>query len=296
MSKRGAKPIPAAEPVAPALDGELLAQRDQQLAVMNQHQQSVIEQYGDGLPWSPEHYEVEIRRELRAGFESLLRAGRYLCVAREFAVHGEWNAMLGRLGISTSQAQRMMEAARRTPNVPALGHLGERLGSTKFFDLLALPDDELQALTGGGSIDGLGDVDDLVGMTSRDLKAALRELRTDIETKESRAADREREIDRLQSEVSRLKRERAKATPNDVAKALREAAMVAAMQVRADIAADGYGVMSLHAAIKELRQDAAAGEEGEHDQFLGGLIGDVMAELRRVRDMYDLPIVNDHGA
>lgn len=35
MAKRGAKPIPAAEPASTALDGELLAARDQQLAVMN---------------------------------------------------------------------------------------------------------------------------------------------------------------------------------------------------------------------------------------------------------------------
>lgn len=285
MSKRGAKPIPAAEPVAPALDGELLAQRDQQLAVMNQHQQSVIEQYGDGLPWSPEHYEVEIRRELRAGFESLLRAGRYLCVAREFAVHGEWNAMLGRLGISTSQAQRMMEAARRTPNVPALGHLGERLGSTKFFDLLALPDDELQALADGGSIDGIGDVDDMAGMTSRELKAALREARAEIETKNARSARRELEIEELQSTVRKLKREHAKATPDKVAEDLRQAASVAALAARAEIAA-------LRERFDELiEHDNQAGSR--NSQYMAGLINEVIADAMFVRDELGLPVLTE---
>lgn len=117
MSKRGAKPITPAESVAPALDGELLAQRDQQIAVMNQHQQQVIEQYGDGLPWSLEHYESEIRADIGRSAESFLRAGRRLLVARSCANHGEWGGMLQRLKLGDDTALHMMAWARQISGV-----------------------------------------------------------------------------------------------------------------------------------------------------------------------------------
>lgn len=229
-----------------------------------------------------------IRFYQRRAVEDFLELGKRLLLLKELTPHGEFTNRAESLGFAPRAARRFMQAAAKAAKTDKLAVLaGKVKNPSVFVELIALDDDTLEEFA---------DMDDIESLTAPEAKRRIRELRTDIETKESRAADREREIDRLQSEVSRLKRERAKATPNDVAKTLREAALVAAMQVRADIAADGYGVMSLHAAIKELRQDAAAGEEGEHDQFLGGLIGDVMAELRRVRDMYDLPIVNDHGA
>lgn len=78
-TKRGARPIASAEPASAPLDGELLDERSQQLAVMNEQQQAVIDQFGDGLPWSPEHYEAEIRQDLGEALSlSFGRGGGFL--------------------------------------------------------------------------------------------------------------------------------------------------------------------------------------------------------------------------
>src|SRR2546427_632919 len=84
-NKRGAKPLAQAESVTPELDTSNLAERSQELVTLGEHQSEVVDQFGDGLPWHPDHYENAIRSELRRGCEAFLRAGRYLVVARECA-------------------------------------------------------------------------------------------------------------------------------------------------------------------------------------------------------------------
>ncbi|MGE4439575.1 hypothetical protein [Achromobacter sp.] len=300
-TKRGAKPIPAAEPAAPALDGELLDARSQELAAMNEHQQAVIEQYGDGLPWSAEHYETQIRSELRRGCEAFLRAGRYLVVARECAAHGEWQGMLDRLGIEASHARRMMEAARRVTALPNRARAHDLIAAagtqSKLIELLSLPEDQFQELASEGATGDL-EVDDIAAMSRDELRAAVREARADIEAKDDRAAKRERDIENLQKKLRQAKLERQRAEPDDIAGELRTLASAAALQVRADIGATGDDVESLQERIAALCEHAAgAGGDGdEHHPFMGALIGELFSELRRVRDAFGLPIVNDHGA
>lgn len=301
---RGAKPLTAATPVDAALDGQLLAARNQELAVMNAQQQAAIDQFGDGLPWSMDHYEAEIRHELRRGCESFLRAGRYLVVVREFTTHGEWTGMLGRLGIEPRQAQRMMEAARRVTalsNASTSTHLLRAAESSgKLIELLSLPEDQFTELATDGETGSLS-LEDVEKMTVRELRAAVRDARADIEAKDDRAAKRERDIETLQKQVRQLKGHRAKAAPDELVTELRSLASAAALQVRADIGATGEDVDSLQERFGALREQALAagdaeGRGDEHDAFMAGLIGELLGELRRVRDAFGLPIINDHGA
>lgn len=301
MSKRGAKPLTSAGAAAPALDGELLDARSQELAAMNEHQQAVIEQYGDGLPWSAEHYETQIRSELRRGCDAFLRAGRYLVVARACAAHGEWQGMLERLGIEARQAQRMMEAARRIaalPNASRATHLIAAAGTqSKLIELLSLPEDQFQELASEGATGGL-DVDGIAAMTRDELRAAVREARADIQAKDDRAAKREQDLEALQKQVRQLKGERERATPDETGAALRERANLVALQIRADIHARGEDADSLWERFAELREaaDCGDGNPAGHDQFMAGLIGELINALRAVRDEFGLPIVADHGA
>lgn len=192
MSKRGAKPIPAAEPVAPALDGELLAQRDQQLAVMNQHQQQIVAQFGDGLPWSPEHYEAEIRADLGRSAESFLRAGRRLLVARACASHGEWGGMLRRLQLGDDTALHMMAWARQIGGVVNPERVRDLTSAAttigRMIELAKLPPEQFQALAEHGKTGELA-LDDVAVMSRDELRAAVREARTAIE-KEKAAKDK----------------------------------------------------------------------------------------------------------
>lgn len=270
-------------------------------AAYNERREQAIAEYGDGLPWSLEHYEAEIRSEMRRGFESFFRAGRYLAVVRACATHGEWGGMLDRLGMSQSQAHRMIEAARRIKSIAnhARAHdLMLAIGNqSKFIALLSLPEEEFAELAAEGQTDSLS-IDDVARMTRDELRAAVREARADIEAKDSRSQDRERRIEHLEKELRKARGERARATPDQVSTKLRDRVQIAAQQLKCDIVArsDGDDVSSLSQAIHELRAHAAEqGDASAHDVYLGGLIGELLTELRVLRDQHCLPIVRDHG-
>mgnify|MGYP001015426688 CR=1 FL=1 len=291
-------------PAEPGTDIQIAEQTPAAIAAqemaLNERQQAVIDHFGDGLPWHPDHYEAEIRSELRRGCESFLRAGRYLLVARECATHGEWQGMLGRLGMSQPQAHRMMEAARRVsalPNHSRANDLIEAAGSgSKLIELLSLPEDQFTELATDGETGGL-EIDDLADMTRDELRAAVREARADIEAKDDRAAKRERDIENLQKQLRQAKLERQRATPDETTEELRSRAGRAALQARSDIGAEGDDTDSLYERFAELRAHAVEhGAGDEHDAYMAGLIGELMGELRRVRDAFGLPEVNDHGA
>lgn len=299
-AKRGAKPAPAPAPAAP-LDGELLAERRQQLAVMGQHQRDVIEQFGDGLPWSPEHYETEIRLELRRGCESFLRAGRYLVVARECATHGEWAELLDRLGLEGSQSRRMMEAARRMAALPnratshdLLAKVGDK--QSKLIELLSLDDDQFSELAVTGETGEL-ELDDVAAMTVKELRQAIRKARGLSEKTEKKLAKRDAEIENLERERDRARYVLDRATPDETTAKLREQCSHATLQARVDLLSSGDETNSLMTRFRHLREHASTqGNESAHDDFMAGLIGELFNDLRQLRGDMALPVVNDDGA
>lgn len=268
---------------------ETAAERD-----YNERQQLLVAEFGEGLPWSPSHYEAEIRGELRRGCEAFLRAGRLLLVARGCAAHGEWGGMLERLGIEPRQAQRMMEAARRIgalANASRATHLIEAAGTqSKLIELLALPDDQLQELVTEGETGGLV-VDEIDGMTREELRRAIRDARETLAAKDERAAEREQRIDKLQTDLRKAKRELAQAEPDQVEEQLRTALGKASLNARAQIGASGEGVASVANAVREL---LAHGEEtgADHRDYVAGLLQELITEVRVIRDEHGLPILD----
>lgn len=301
MSKRGAKPIPAPDSVGPVLDGELLEARNQQIAVMNEHNRQIIEQFGDGLPYVRDLYIAENRRDIRHAAEAAVRVGRRLIVMKAHEAHGEWLNCLAQIGIDPATASRMMLAARRLmelPNDATAQKLTAMVGGQgKLFELLSLPQEQFAELATEGEIDGLT-LEDVERMTVRELREAVREARADMHSKDERAAKREAEIDALQKELRKARNERARAKPDDELKTLREKVSGVALQARADIAAQGDDVDSLFERFTQLREKAVqlGLDATEQDLFMAGLIGELMGDLRFVRDSMGLPIVNDHGA
>ncbi len=297
--------MPRPNPIAtlPATAGEVITQAEQDQrqteARYNERRELAIAEFGDGLPWSLEHYEAEIRGEMRRGCESFLRAGRYLVVARECAAHGEWAGMLDRLGVAPRQALRMMEAAKRIAAIPNRSRATDLIAATgtqsKLIELLSLSDDEFEELAMGGSTANLT-TDAIARMTRDELRAAVRDARGDIDAKDTRAANQEREIESLRKQLSKAKHEANRATPDQTAELLRSKCQAAAFQCRADISYQGDDASSLFERFRALR--AHADDQGNltaHDAYLGGLIGEVLAELRGLRDQIGLPIVGDYG-
>lgn len=258
------------------------------------HAAEVVEAFGDGLVWSPQHYEMVIRDALRRGCDAFLRAGRYLVVARECSAHGDWLDMLGRLGMEPRQAQRMMEAARRIvalPNASRASRLIEAAGTqSKLIELLSLPEDQFAELASDGETSGL-DIDDVQSMTRDELRAAVREARAEADAARAHTAERDTKISRLQDDVAKAKRKWKAATPDEQSATLREQVDQAKQIVLNALAAesDDAGLMGALLAL------AAHADEHRIDvrTYMGGVIAELIDTLDRIRanDYIQAPVL-----
>ena len=296
----GRAALPPAESVGPEFLGKTLPEDAQQLEVLHARQSALVEQFGDGLPWHPDHYEAAIRSELKRGCESFLRAGRYLLVARECALHGEWQGLIDRLGISRDQAWRMMEAARRVsalPNVARAQHLIEVSGSQgKLIELLSLPEDQFTELVERGTTGELA-LDDVESMTRDELRAAVREARADAEAKDQRINKLSDDLNKEHEKLSKAQRRWKSATPDERMQILKHAVVDAEAAIIADLGI-GSTKNGLLAAVMALADHCH--EEGlDCGEFLGDTFGRLLNRVRLVRDheamAVEVPIVNDQG-
>ena len=298
-STKGRKALAPVTPVGVEMAQETLAERGQDLVVMGEHHQQVVEQFGDGLPWNPDHYEAAIRGELRRGCEAFLKAGRYLIVARECAAHGEWEGLRERLGLGRDQALRMMEAARRVsaiPNVATSRHLIESVKTeSKLIELLSLPEDQFSELAIQGETQGLT-IDDVEGMTVRELRAAVRDARADLEAKDQRISKLSEDVNKAEEKAAKAAKKWRAASPDEKQVQLEQRVTEAELNVVAMLGSQSHG---LTAAVIELAEHC---NENELDcaAFLGDMLGRLLTAVRMVRDGYEygfaIPVVNDRGA
>ncbi|MEI2428668.1 hypothetical protein RDV84_00290 [Lysobacter yananisis] len=299
MSKKaaGRNALAPAEPVGP----EFLGKSDDTLsAPAYEKQQQLVTQFGDGLPWHPDHYENAIRNELRRGCEAFLKAGSYLIVARECALHGEWQGILDRLGIGRDQAARMMEASRRVsalPNAATSQHLLSAAKSQgKLIELLSLPEDQFTELATEGKTDELS-LDDISTMTVRELRDAVREARADVDAKNQRISKLSEDLNKEHDKVTKAQRKWKGASADERQVMLENKVSEAEAAIRANITSDKSG---LAAALNEL---AAHCTDNDLDcsAFVGDVFGRLLTALRVIRDRedygFEVPIVSDmHGA
>lgn len=295
----GRKAVAKANKVGPEFIGKTPADEAQQLEELHVRQTQLVEQFGDGLPWHPDHYEAAIRGELRRGCESFLRAGRYLMVARECAAHGEWSGMLERLCMEPRQAQRMMEAARRVallPNASRATHLIEATGSqSKLIELLSLPEDQFVELAETGTTGQLA-LDDVDSMTRDDLRAAVREARADIEAKDQRITQLSENLNKEHEKTAKAQRKWKQATPDEQQLMLEHAVTDAEAAIIADLGSAKNGLLAAVVALgdhcDENNLDCTA--------FLGDVFGRLLNAVRTVRDHnlvpVSIPLVHDAGA
>mgnify|MGYP006889688710 FL=1 len=292
----GRKALAPAAQVRPEFIGKTPDDENQALETMHERQLQLVEQFGDGLPWHLDHYEAAIRREVRRGCESFLRAGSYLVVARECALHGEWRGMLDRLGIEESQARRMMEAARRIQSLPnrATSHdLIQAAGNqSKLIELLSLPDDQFTELAVTGEAGDLS-IDEIEAMSTRELREAIREARADIAAKDERNQKLTEAVERAKENEAKAKRKWQAGTPDEQLQTLLRELEGAANSVRFAIAA-GSEEVGLSAAIIAVINHAEDNNLNV-DAQVAGVISDLINDLRTVRD-HDLvgaPILMD---
>lgn len=194
------------QPVELVEDAPLSDDLNVKLSAMAEHHALILQQFGDGLPFDSLRYEDKIRGHLSRSAEEILSAGRALIVSKELLPHGEWLDFLARLGLDRTVAWRMSQAAIKFSNVAAPQHLLEAAGTkTKLFELMVLDDEELTELNDGGTVAGL-ELDDIGRMTSRELKAALREARETNAAQQCVLADKNEKIDALSTKLEKKSR------------------------------------------------------------------------------------------
>lgn len=255
------------------------------LNAMTEHRLEIMQQFGDGLPYERDRIVHETRFYMAQSAEAMLEAGKRLVILKENEPHGDFiNILENDLGLEPRVARRMMQAS-----VKFLGNGDQNskrtaltvLGKTKLYELMVLDDEELDALADGGTVAG-ATLDDIDRMTSRELKAALREARETNAAQQRVLADKNEKIDSLSTKLEKKSRIKPP-KPDEEVKKLR--AEVTALAVEAESAI----AVRLSSAFETLCAYCAENMIDTPRDFMAGLVCQLESTARSLRSTFDLP-------
>lgn len=210
-------------------------------------------------------------RRIGAGIFEL---GGYLLMLKEACPRGHFLPALERLGIGPDAAQRYMAVSRRFANAATSRHF-EGIGMSKLVELLPLDDEQLEDLTELGQTGELA-LDDLGGMSVKELRAAVRKARAEADKHKARADRQEAVNTELHEEVRLIKRLPAS---EELKRTQREAA-----EMHAEVLGLVQG--SLRHALIALKNC-----EADQSLLMAGMVGQLISELEALRDEFSLPEV-----
>lgn len=279
MGRTKSQPVELVED-APLSDGLNVS-----LNAMTEHRLEIMQQFGDGQPYERDRIVHETRFYMAQSAEAMLEAGKRLVILKENEPHGDFiNILENDLGLEPRVARRMMQAS-----VKFLGNGDQNskrtaltvLGKTKLYELMVLDDEELDALSDGGTVAG-ATLDDIDRMTSRELKAALREARETNAAQQRVLADKNEKIDSLSTKLEKKSRIQPP-KPDDEVKKLR--AEVTALAVEAESAI----AVRLTSAFETLCAYCAENMIDTPKDFMAGLVCQLESTARSLRSTFDLP-------
>ncbi|HFV5225562.1 TPA: DUF3102 domain-containing protein [Escherichia coli] len=254
------------------------------LNAMTQHRMEIMQQFGDGLPYERERIVHEARFYMAQSAESMLEAGKRLIILKENEPHGDFtNILENDLGLAPQVARRMMQAS-----VKFLGNGDEQpkrsarsvLGKTKLYELMVLDDEELDALADGGTVAG-ATLDDIDRMTSRELKAALREARETNAAQQQVLAGKDEKINELATKLEKKSRLQPP-PPDEELKKLR--AEVTALAVEAESAI----AVQLSSVFETLCEYCTKNMIDTPRDFMAGLVCQIERSVHALRETFDL--------
>ncbi|BEL82501.1 hypothetical protein SM12BL3_38080 [Serratia marcescens] len=257
-----------------------LSENQNQMAL---HQQQIMEQFGDGLPYEQSRIVNETRFYMAQSAEAMLEAGKRLVILKENEPHGEFCQIITeQLGMAERTARLVMQAALKycSPQLESKRQALAVLGKTKLFELMTEDDDELADLVEGGTIAGLN-IDDIDRMTSRELKAALREAREDADAQRRVLSDKNTKIDDLTTKLQKQSKIKPPA-PDVEAEKLRKEVSAIAYEAEAVLSGklrEAFSVLTTHCSDHEV--------DPPYD-FMAGLLCQVERAVNQLRDTYDL--------
>lgn len=257
-----------------------LSENQNQMAL---HQQQIMEQFGEGLPYDRSRIVHETKFYMAQSAEAMLEAGKRLVILKENEPHGDFTDIIeSQLALSKRTAQIMMQASLKylSPKLESKAQALAHLGKTKLFELMTEDDEELAALAEGGTIADLS-LDDIERMTSRELKAALREAREDSDAQRRVLSDKNTKIDDLTTKLDKQSKIKPPA-PDVEAEQLRKEVSAIAYEAEAVLSGklrEAFSVLTTHCSDFEV--------DPPYD-FMAGLLCQVERAVNQLRDLYDL--------
>ncbi|MDR2208834.1 MAG: hypothetical protein LBE22_07690 [Azoarcus sp.] len=206
-AKLGRKPIEQELIDKPQIDEEETNALITKAAQMDGAARAVAVRIGYDLPADSTHPDLicrDIRANMNRSLESVLNIGRGLLVLKEVCGHGNFVSRTDELGIDRTLAKRFMLAAAKFSNGASTHHLLPKIDSqTKLFELLVLDDEQIDELAETGQTGELK-LDDVACMGVRELRKAVRELRSKIDAKDKVAKSNQQTILNLQEQLAEI--------------------------------------------------------------------------------------------
>lgn len=182
------------------------ANQSAELAEREAEVRSIATRLGYQLPadaTDPDLIQRDIAANMRRSVEACLEVGRGLMVLKSACGHGNFVARLDVLGLDRCVAAKFMHAATKFSNVSTSTHLTKAIGSqSKLFEMLVLDDEQIEELELNGQTGELT-LDDVATMSVKELRAALREAKAKIDSKDAVAAKNQQTIQELQETIAR---------------------------------------------------------------------------------------------
>lgn len=278
MGRTKSQPVELMED-APLSDGLNVS-----LNAITEHRLEIMQQFGEGLPYERDRIVHETKFYMAQSAEAMLEAGKRLIILKECEPHGDFSRIITeQLGLAERTARLVMQAAVKycSPELEPKRQAFAVLGKTKLFELMTEDDGDLVELADGGTIAGMS-LDDIDRMTSRELKAALREARETNAAQQRVLADKNEKIDSLSTKLEKKSRIQPP-KPDEEVKKLR--AEVTALAVEAESAI----AVRLSCAFETLCAYCAENMIDTPRDFMAGLVCQLESTARSLRSTFDLP-------
>ncbi|WP_334470168.1 DUF3102 domain-containing protein [Arsenophonus sp. PmNCSU2021_1] len=274
----GRKALPMMAEIAP--EQPLAPDLMNNLNALAEHQQAIMEKYGEGLPYERERIVHEARFYMAQSAEAMLEAGKRLLILKENEPYGEFtNILTQQLGLTKSTGYRMMNASLKylSPAIQSKVPTLALLGKAKLFELMTEDDEDLAELAEGGTIAGLN-LDEVDRMSVRELRAKLRETEKMLEASRDRVREKEEKINKLSD---KLILDQPRPSGEESIRQLREEVSLVGFDVKAILMGrfrEGLEKLSSH-----------SGDITSHADYLAGLLNDIEFEINVLRSDFALP-------
>jgi hypothetical protein len=250
---------------------------------------AIAAQIGYQLPadcTDPDLIQRDISANMRRSVEACLEVGRGLAVLKAACGHGNFIARLDVLGIEPRVAQKFTQVAIKLSNTPTSAHLMKAIGNqSKLFEMMVLDDEQLEELELTGQTGELH-LDDIATMSVKELRAALRDTRANLGTRDDQIAAKNRKIDELDGQINKGKKRIQTADADVEAKQLREEVHLFAFEAEATILGKltpGFEALAAHAEANDCA----------HEEFMAGCLCQIERALLSLRSRFNVKATPD---